>query len=297
MLWSTVSSPSPLHELYGRWRYLLEHPGFRRAPVATLSRLLWRRLCSEFGIPVIVNLPAWDVDFYLPPKSHGVGTMMIYAVRELYEKELAHLRNFISPGMVVVDGGANYGIYSLAAARLVGPAGRVFSFEPGLESFSVLRKNIELNCLHNVRAFRAALADKEGTAPLYHSGRGPNSFSLARPEHGSCGSEVVATLPLNQVLRQEKAEQVGLIKLDVEGAEELALRGALPVIASFRPCVILEINPRASQGLGLGPFGAWELLENAGYRFFSLVEGGDLRKLRTPPAGGNVIAIHGGRSA
>ncbi len=293
---STVSSPSPFHELYGRWRYLLEHPGFRQAPVATLSRLLWRRLCSEFGIPAVVNLPAWDVRFYLPPKSHGAGTMMIYAVRELYEKELAHLRNFISPGMVVVDGGANYGIYSLAAARLVGPAGRVFSFEPGLESFSVLRKNIELNCLQNVRSFRAALADKEGTASLYHSGRGPNSFSLARPEHGSCGSEVVATLPLNKILQREKAEQVGLIKLDVEGAEELALRGAFPLIASSRPCVIFEINPGASRGLGLRPFGAWELLENAGYRFFSLLGCGDLRKLGTPPPGGNVVAIYGGRS-
>jgi FkbM family methyltransferase len=287
-----VRHSSPLQELYGKWRYLLEHSGFRRAPVATLSRLLWRRLCSEFGIPAIVNLPAWDVRFYLPPKSHGAGTLMIYAVRELYEKELAHLRNFISPGMVVVDGGANYGIYSLAAARLVGPAGRVFSFEPGLESFSVLQKNIELNCLQNARLFRAALADKEGTASLYHSGRGPNSFSLAPPEHSSCSSEAVATLTLKKVLHQEKAERVGLIKLDVEGAEELALRGALPLIASSRPCVIFEINPRASQGLGLRPFGAWELLENAGYHFFSLLDGGDLRKLGTPPTGGNVIAIH-----
>jgi FkbM family methyltransferase len=263
--------------------------------VTTLSRLMWRRVCSEFGIPAIVPLPAWDVRFYLPPKSQGTGTMMIYAVRELYEKELAYLRNFIRPGMVVVDGGANYGIYSLAAARLVGPEGRVFSFEPGLESFSVLQKNIELNNLQNVRSFRAALADKEGTAPLYHSGRGPNSFSLAPPQHGSCGSEVVATLPLNKILQQEKTEQVGLIKLDVEGAEELALRGTLPFIASSKPCVIFEINPRASQGLGLRPFGAWELLENAGYRFFSLLDGGDLRKLPTPPLGGNVIAIHSGR--
>ena len=40
--------------------YLLEHPGFRQAPVATLSRLLWRRLCSEFGIPAVVDLPGRD---------------------------------------------------------------------------------------------------------------------------------------------------------------------------------------------------------------------------------------------
>ena len=145
--------------------------------------------------------------------------------------------------------------------------------------------------------FRAALADKEGSASLYHSGRGPTSFSLGPPAHGSCRTEVVTTLPLHKILQEENAEHVGLIKLDVEGAEELALRGALPLIASFRPCVIFEINPCASTGLGLRPHGAWELLENAGYRFFSVLEGGDLRKLSAPPAGGNVIAIHDGRSA
>ena len=295
LLQSAVNSP--LHELYERWRYLLGHPGFRRAPLTTLSRWVWRRLSVELGIPTTVDLPAWDVRLFLPAKYNGAGTMMIYAVRERYENELAHLRDFVSPGMVVVDGGANYGIYSLAAARLVGPAGRVFSFEPCLESFSVLQKNIELNRLQNVRLFRAALADKEGSASLYHSGRGPISFSLGPPAHGSCRSEVVTTSSLHKILQEENAEHVGLIKLDVEGAEELALRGAQPLIASFRPCVIFEINPRASTGLGLRPHGAWELLENAGYRFFSLLERGDLRKLSAPPAGGNVIAIHDGRSA
>jgi len=265
VLWSTVSSPSPLHELYGRWRYLLEHPGFRRAPVATLSRLLWRRLCSEFGIPVIVNLPAWDVDFYLPPKSHGVGTMMIYAVRELYEKELAHLRNFISPGMVVVDGGANYGIYSLAAARLVGPAGRVFSFEPCLESFSVLQKNIGLNCLQNVRLFRAALADKEGSASLYHSGRGPTSFSLGPPAHGSCRSEVVTTSSLHKILQEENAEHVGLIKLDVEGAEMSVLRGMTATLTRFRPKLIIEIHPKNLKSFGTEPSNVIDYIESFGY--------------------------------
>ena len=293
--WSAVNIP--FHELYARWRYLLGHPGFRRAPLTTLSRLMWRRLTIELGIPAIVDLPAWDVRLFLPAKHNGAGTMMIYAVRELYEQELAHLRNFISPGMVVVDGGANYGIYSLAAARLAGPTGRVFSFEPGQESFSVLGKNIELNGVKNVRLFRAALAEKEASASLYHSGRGPTSFSLGPPEHGACPSEVVATLPLDKVLREENAEHVGLIKLDVEGAEELALRGAQALLSSCRPCVIFEINPRASKGLGLKPFGAWELLENMGYRFFSPLEGGDLRKLRMPPAVGNVIALHAGRSA
>jgi FkbM family methyltransferase len=218
--------------------------------------------------------------------------MMIYAVRELYERELAYLGRLISPGMVVVDGGANYGIYTLAASRLVGPSGRVLSFEPCLESFFVLQKNIELNSLQNVRVFRAALADKEEEHRLYHSGRGPTSFSLGPPEDGPCESEEVTTRSLKSVLEEEGGEEVGLIKLDVEGAEELALRGAHGFIESCRPHIIFEVNPPAARRLGLRPSGAWELLDKAGYSFFSLADGGDFRRIPVPPGGGNVVAIH-----
>jgi len=294
VFWSCMTAP--FQQLHGRWQNLLSHSGFRRAPMATLSRLVWRKLCCDLGIPSTVYLPAWDVHFYLPANHNAAGTMMIYAVRELYERELTYLGKFLAPGMVVVDGGANYGIYSVAAARLVGPAGIVLSFEPGLESFYVLRRNIELNCLQNIRAFRAALADKDGQACLYHSRRGPNSFSLAQPESASRGSETVDTRTLKSVLLQEGAKQVGLIKLDVEGAEEPALKGALALISASRPSVIFEINPEAAMRLGFKPFGAWELLDKEGYRFFSLAECGDLHKLSAPPPAGNVVAIHRGQT-
>jgi FkbM family methyltransferase len=239
-----------------------------------------------------VDLRAWNARFYLPPNGHSAGTMMIYAVRELYEKELTYLGNFISPGMVVVDGGASYGIYTVAAARLAGPSGRVLSFEPGLESFSVLQKNIALNDFKNVLVFHAALADKDGTARLYHAGRGPTSFSLGEPGGASRKWEEVATRALNGVLQEEKADKVGLIKLDVEGAEELALRGALPFLASSRPCVIFEVNSPAATQLRLEPFGAWKLLGSLGYSFYSFAENGNLGKLPDPPPIGNVVAIH-----
>ena len=125
-----VSEKRLFQKLRGKWRYLRNHAGFQQAPLTAISRLIRWRLHCALGIPAIVNVSPWGARLFLPPQWRGAGTTMIFAVRGHYEKELAYLRHFVSPGMVVVDGGANCGIYSVAAGRLVGPSGRVIAFEP-----------------------------------------------------------------------------------------------------------------------------------------------------------------------
>ena len=223
---------------------------------------------------------------------------MIFAVGSRYEKELTYLGNFISPGMVVVDGGANCGIYSVAAARLAGPGGLVLAFEPGAETFSVLKRNVEMNRLTNVRSYCAALSDKDGRARLYQHADGPNSFSLGPSENAIIESKEVVTRTLDGVLGEVGVDRTGLIKLDVEGAEELVLRGAKKVIANSHPTIIFEVNAGAAKRLGLSASGAWELLRSWSYRFFFLTESGNLRELKQPPAADdilNVIAVHSRR--
>lgn len=293
-----ISAPmrrSTFHEIRGKSRYLLAHPGFRQSPLRVLSRLFRWRLQCALGIPGTVRLPLSDARLYLPPRWHGAGTTMVYALGWQYEKELMHFNRFIFPGMVVVDGGASCGVYTVAAAKLVGPRGLVLSFEPGAEAYSTLKKNIYLNHLENVRSYAAALSDKEGKAGLFHHENGPNSFSLGCFGTRGIGFEEVTTRTLSRVAQEEGVQGIGLIKLDVEGAEELVLRGAEPVITRSRPIIILEINGNAAQRLGLNPIGSWKLLETLGYAFFSLTERGDLCPLEHPPAEDeviNVIAIH-----
>jgi hypothetical protein len=79
--------------------------------------------------------------------------------------------------------------------------------------------------------------------------------------------------------------------MDVQGAEELVLRGASNTLTSARPVIIFEIWPEGTALLDLPPYGAWELLESAGYEFF-VVRRGEMYTAKTPPAGGNVVAIH-----
>lgn len=220
---------------------------------------------------------------------------MIFTLRHLYEKELAYLRNLVSQGMVVVDAGANCGIYTVAAARLVGPSGRVLSFEPGLEAYSILKKNIEINHFRNVRAYRVALCDQDGQARLYHDKQGPVSFTLGSPKDTHAKYEDITTRNLTSVLREEGVSQVGLIKLDVEGAEELVLRGVESVLVRSRPKIILEMNAGAAERLNLNPSGAWDLLKECGYRFFFLQDSGVLSEVIAPPPRNcvtNLIAVH-----
>jgi FkbM family methyltransferase len=286
-----------LPRLQGKWRYFRTHAAFRQSPLTTLFRLFRWRLHCALGIPAIVNLDSLGVRFYLPPKWRGAGSTMIFAVRDRYERELAYLKHFLSPGMVVIDAGANCGIYSVAAAKLITASGLVLSFEPGLQSFDVLRRNIDLNHFSNVRAYRAALSDRDGTARLYHDAQGPNSFSLGSSGGAGDDFELVPIHALDRILEHEAKGRVGLIKIDVEGAEELVVRGAEQIIARSHPKIIFEVNASAAKHLGLSPNGAWEMLERWDYKFFSLGESGKLSELYHPPAAGhvrNVIAMHRG---
>lgn len=111
--------------------------------------------------------------------------------------------------------------------------------------------------------------------------------------------EEVTTRTLESVLKEEGADKVGLIKMDVEGAEELVLRGVERVIAHSRPAIIWEMNPLAAERLDLRHAGTWELLSGHGYDFFSLNDAGIPRKLASPPAADdivNLIAVHAERS-
>jgi hypothetical protein len=101
---------------------------------------------------------------------------------------------------------------------------------------------------------------------------------------------VVATL--DQVFEQEGIERVDFLKLDVEGAEELVLRGAQSLLERSRPIVLFEVNPQANEGAGLAVSACWDFLRQMGYDFFKVDPGSSLRRLDEPITGGNVFAIY-----
>ncbi len=271
------------------WHFLRTQEAFRRAPALTLFRsTIWYWRCL-LRMATALELPRWNVRMFFPAQRKGFGKF-IYAFREYYEPELAYLEKVLSQGKVFVDVGANFGVYTLVASRLVGATGKVIALEPTAQSFAILRENIALNHFANVRAFQVALTQSSGKAWLYH-GWDPVGNSLGKdPLCGNEGEEV-QTEALDKLLEEKGIDRVHAIKIDVEGAEELVLRGAIRCLTTNRPIVIFEFNPGCAARLGLSPCGARDLLESLGYEF---VLPGDCARSNNPearPTYFNIVAI------
>lgn len=278
--------------LSGRWRYFVSLPTFQRAPARTVLRTIaWRWHCW-LKIPAVIPVPKWQARMALRPEWHGAGVTLFYVVREEYEPEVSFLEKLVNPGDVFVDAGANCGIYTVAAAHFVGSEGKVLAFEPGENSLAMLRENIALNAFRQVKVFPLALSEASGTARLYAHGHGSSSFTLGQTEEGQQLSFEITTVTLDAILAQEGVAKVDVIKMDVEGAEELILRGATALFARCRPKVIFEINPEAIAQLRLAERGAWDFLAARGYLFFSMQENGVLTPVEARPDNANVIALH-----
>jgi FkbM family methyltransferase len=237
----------------------------------------------HFGRLVDVSLDAW-------PK--GYRQLFLRGVME--DAEVAVWRAVLRPGDEVVDGGANVGYWSLVAAGLVGPRGRVFAFEPVPATADQLERNVAASRSAAVRVVRAALAAEPGEVVL-HLFAGDTSAV-----HSSVGAvdglSVVSSTPapamtLDEFLGSEGAAPA-LVKLDVEGSETEALRGARGLLARAEPPILCcEWNEAAARAAGSHPREWLEMLAGSGYRFYMAERGGRLRPFEAPADGSDWIPM------
>jgi FkbM family methyltransferase len=186
-----------------------------------------------------------------------------------YEAVQARLfAQFLRPGLTVIDAGANVGQYTLLAATGVGPSGTVHAFEPVPETFARLQQNIADNALTNVRPNRAALWHADGPLrlglPPQMVGRNVGSYSLGQ---GDLPSAVEAPgIRLDAYADAAGIDRVGLIKMDIEGAEPGALAGGRSLIERSRPVLFMEVARSLLGQLGSSPAALWRELSSLGYR-------------------------------
>lgn len=152
------------------------------------------------------------------------------------------MERHIPMGGTVIEGGAHIGYHTVLAARLVGSAGRVIAFEPAPATYALLAENIALNGCENVTVVQAALADISGRGSLHLSSTWSGDHRVAEtPSRTAIEIELTS---LDQYLSQE--ELVDFIKLDIQGAEPLALKGAKHVF-DRSPLLVaaIEYDPSA----------------------------------------------------
>lgn len=162
--------------------------------------------------------------------------------------ELVFMESVLKPHMVVCDIGANDGFFTIFAAKLVGPSGKVLAFEPSQQEFSRLQANLALNRLSQVTAIPKALADTNSTALLKlaeYSHEGQNTLGDFSYTMNASGVQTVELCRLDDFLLKQKMTRLDFLKIDVEGAEYRVLAGARETIKKFNPIIMLELFDKA----------------------------------------------------
>lgn len=170
----------------------------------------------------------------------------------------------LKPGDVFYDIGANAGFFTLLGSKRVGPQGRVFSFEPLPENIGSVRAQLQLNDVANCEVVDAAVADRAGNVEFYE-GEDTSTAHLKRTDRGDVGAAaiVVRAICLDEFVATSPAPD--FIKMDIEGAELAALKGAERLLHGENPPkILIEFHSESLRRDGRA------LLRECGYRFCSL---------------------------
>ena len=157
--------------------------------------------------------------------------------------ELRFLWKFLRPGMVFFDIGAYHGVFSLLAAKKLSSRGQVVAFEPSHRERRRFELHMRLNSIRGVRLEPYAMSAATGHLKFYTVTSGFTTMnSLRKPETDYPIRETdVDTVSLDEYVLQYQITQIDLIKIDVEGGELEAFRGANRVLGTVRPIIICEV--------------------------------------------------------
>jgi len=220
-----------------------------------LIRPIYEGAINHFGRDGLERIINGSDRILVCPKARSVS--------ETYEPEVWRaLMTEVRMGDTFVDVGAFIGLYTIAVAHRLGGSGRVIAFEPDGRNFSLLQEHVRLNRLErSIELRRAAVSDKDGRSCFLADGS--SEARLVSLDRKDAALVDVVTLD-----RAFAGDRIDILKIDVEGYEEMVLRGAKSLLGSpTRPrAVFVEVHPYAWASLGTTGESLIGLLENAGYR-------------------------------
>jgi len=257
--------------LLGRYPHPQEwpgHSGFVGRPLDEMVRSyvnsleFQRRGLLERRLNGVESRNFGRFEIFADPTDNEVGAPVLAGA---YEPHVARIfENLLRPGQSVVDVGANIGFFTLLAASLVGPAGSVLAVEPNPRNVRLLEASRRRNGFSHVTVAQVAASDHLGLLAL-HAGKSNGTTAEPPPLLADLiAAETVPCLPLDRLV--EANQPIALIKVDVEGAEGLVLRGALGLLDRHRPHVVSEFCPDGIQQLsGMPPAAYLGLFTDRGY--------------------------------
>lgn len=190
-------------------------------------------------------------------------------VRGEYEPDTAQVfKALLSPGDCFVDVGANAGYFTLLASKRVGAKGKVLAFEPVPVTRKELLTNLGLNYTTNVTVFEQALSNAAGHTSFSVGPENHRGTSSLRALNNGSETLTVETARLDDLL--PKDQRVSLIKIDVEGAEQLALEGMTACLQRDHPDLVIEVTDEYLKPMGHSAASLCGLLGSLGYRMYAI---------------------------
>ena len=183
-------------------------------------------------------------------------------------KDLRHkcvYLEYVKAGDYVIDVGANYGIITLLLSDITGRKGKVFSYEALVPVFETLQKNLRaLRFYDNVCAFNLAVSDSNEMISITVPGDDFGQASMKTHQTGSwLLSDKITSYQCQGIQLDEHLKggaKIDFIKLDIEGAELLALKGAVDILKRFKPVLYIEIYKGWTKEFGYHPIDIYQFL-------------------------------------
>lgn len=185
-------------------------------------------------------------------------------------------RAALRAGDIVVDIGANVGLHTLLASRLVGPTGRVHAVEASPWIFQRLQRNLATNGVTNIRSYNMAATATPGPVAMYlHDDSNLGGTTIIASEAAKTGTRqeaVVEGRPLPEIVPLAEITAARLIKIDVEGAEWLVVQGMRDVLSLLRQDaeILVKVNQSTLEALGGSLDAFLALFAEAGFSAFEV---------------------------
>ncbi len=257
----------PISEIPPLWASLSASM-IRRLPLGRYRMMDW--LCRGSSARFVAQFPGSSSGLRFECDVRNSLAREAFFTGKYEPPETFLIRRLVDPGGTFVDVGAHWGYFSLIMAEHVGAAGRVLAIEADPRIYAILERNFAMNDLPQVQLVYAAAAAGSGVLPLISFDEHHNNWGISRiaagSERGSVSYEVPAR-GLDDLLDEAGVDAVDLVKMDIEGAEALALAGMAAGLRSGRyRCLLLELHPSQLSEQGTSPVAIIEGLLELGYR-------------------------------
>lgn len=248
------------------------------------------------SVCVMRNGLRWQLDL-----SEGID-LAIFVFGQFESATANSFKSLVRPGATVLDIGANIGAHTLPLARLVGPDGKIYAFEPTKYAFGKLKQNLNLNpeLASRIVAEQMRLTHTGATDPgeIYSSWKVVGQEPRHKKHLGIAKSiDGANATSLDEYWEKMNLRQLDLVKLDVDGFETEVIKGGKNTLRRYHPLICMELSPYVLEERGTSSVDLLHELHDSGYQLIDLrtrspiTDSAGRLKLKIPDGAGiNVLA-------